>query len=111
MLARRDSPVGVRDELDTSGKLFDLLIPSNRHRPVREMAPSISAGFSHMEMAGDEVIEACRGGGCLRGERGDFVSHAFSLQRLVVKQRITGAGSHERVGIGAHRVNGAPIVI
>jgi hypothetical protein len=75
------------------------------------MAPSISAGFSHMEMAGDEGIEARRGGGSLRGERGDFVSLAFSLQRLVVKQCINGAGCLERAGIGPHRVSGVPIII
>jgi hypothetical protein len=33
------------------------------------------------------------------------------LQRVVVKQYITGAGCHDRVGIGAHRANGVPIVI
>lgn len=64
-----------------------------------------------MEMAGDDGIEARRGGGSLRGERGDFLSLGFSLQHFVVKQRINGAGCHERVGIGAHRVNGIPIII
>jgi hypothetical protein len=75
------------------------------------MAPSISAWFSGMEMAGDDSIEARRGGGSLRSERGDFLSLAFSLQRFIVKQRINGAGCHERVGIGPHRVNGVPIII
>jgi hypothetical protein len=75
------------------------------------MVLSISAWFSGTERAGDEGIEARRGGGSLRGERGDFVSHAFSLQRLVVKQCVSGAGCHERVGIGAHRIDGVPIII
>jgi hypothetical protein len=75
------------------------------------MAPLISAEVSRVEMASDEYIEVRRGSGCLRRERGDIVSCAFSLRRLVVKQCITGAGCHERVGIGAHRVNGVPIVI
>jgi hypothetical protein len=75
------------------------------------MAPSISAAFWRMEMAGDGGIEARCGDGRLHGERGDFVSHAFSLQRLVVSQHISGAGCHERVGIGAHRVSGVPIII
>ena len=83
---------------------------SNGYRPVREMALSISAGFSRMEMTGDEGIGARCGRGCLRGERGDFDSRAFSLQRVVAKQCITGFGCHDRVGIGAHRVDGIPIV-
>jgi hypothetical protein len=109
--ARRDGLVAVRDELDTSGQRFDRLMTSNGYLPVREMAPSIGAGFSHMEMAGDEGIGARCGRGCLRGERGDFDSRAFSLQRVVVKQCITGAGCHDRVGIGTHRAYGVPIVI
>jgi hypothetical protein len=63
-----------------------------------------------MEMTGDEGIGARCGRGCLRGERGDFDSRAFSLQRVVAKQCITGFGCHDRVGIGAHRVDGIPIV-
>jgi hypothetical protein len=109
--ARRDGLVAARDELDTTCQRFGLLITSNGYLPVREMALSISAGFSRMEMAGDEGIGARYGRGCLRGERGDFDSRAFSLQRVVVKRCITGAGYHDRVGIRAHRVNGVPIVI
>ena len=75
------------------------------------MAPPISAGLSSMEMACDEGIELRRGSGCLRSERGDFVSRAFSLQRLVVEQCIAGADCHERVGIGTHRDNGVQIAI
>jgi hypothetical protein len=109
--ARRDGLVAVRDELDTSGQRFSLLITSNGYLPVREMALSIGAGFSRMEMAGDEGIGADYGRGCLRGERGDFDSRAFSLQRVVVERCITGAGYHDCVGIGARRANGIPIVI
>jgi hypothetical protein len=75
------------------------------------MALSISAWFLPTEMASDDGIEARRGGGSLRSERGDFVSHAFSLQRLVAKQCVSGSSCHERVGIGTHRVNGVPIII
>ena len=107
----RDGLVALRDELDASGQRFDLLITSNGYLPVGEMALSISAGFSRMEVAGDEGIGARCGRGCLRGERGDFDSRAFSLQHVVVKQCITGAGYHDRVGFGAHRVNGVPILI
>jgi hypothetical protein len=75
----------------------------------------MSAGFSHMEMAGDQGIEARRHSCRLRGERGALVSHAFSLQRLVVEQCVTrtiaAVDCHERVGIGAHRVNGVQIGI
>jgi hypothetical protein len=99
----------VRDELDTSGQRFGLLITSNGYLPVREMALSMGAGYLRMEMAGDEGIGADYGRGCLRGERGDFDSRASSLQRVVVERCITGAGCHDRVGIGAHRVNGIPI--
>jgi hypothetical protein len=109
--ARRDGLVALRDELDTSGQRFDRLITSNGYLPVRKKALSISAGFSRMEMAGDEGIGARCGCARLRGERGDFDSRAFSLQRVVVKRCITGAGYHDRVGIWAHRVNGVPIVI
>ena len=108
---RRDGLVAPRDELDTSGRRFDLLITSNGYLPVREMAPSISAGYLHMERAGDEGIGARCDRGCLRGERGDFHSRAFSLQRVAVKQCLPGAGYHDRVGIGAHRVDGVPILI
>jgi hypothetical protein len=48
------------------------------------MAPTISAVFSRLEMASDEGIEIRGDGGCLRGNRGDCVSPAFSLQRWVV---------------------------
>ena len=95
-----------RDELDTTGQRFGLLITSNGYLPVREMALSISAGFSRMEMAGDKGIGARCGRGCLRSERGDFDSRAFSLQRVVAKQWITRAGYDDCAGIGAHRVNG-----
>jgi hypothetical protein len=47
----------------------------------------------------------------VRGGRSDFVSRAFSLQRLVVKQCASGAGCHERFGIGAHRIGGVTILI
>jgi hypothetical protein len=110
-MARRDSLVGVRDELDTPRQRYDALIPSNRHHPVREMALAISAGFSRMEMAGDEGIETRRGGGCLRGERGVFDSGAVSLQHLAATQCITDAGCPERAGIGTRRADGVPIVI
>ena len=91
---------------------FHSSIPSNRHHPVREMVPSTGALFSRTEKAGDKGIEARRGGGYLRGERGDCISRAaFPSQRLAVRQCITGAGRHERVGIGVHRVNGVSIVI
>ncbi len=76
---------------------------------------SMSAGFSPMEMTPDEGIEARRDGCRLRGERGALVSHAISLQRLVVGQCVTrtiaGFDWHERVGIGGHRVNGVQIRI
>jgi hypothetical protein len=62
-----------------------------------------------MEMAGDQDIEARRGSGCLGGKRGDFLSHANSLRRLVVKQRVSGAVCHERARIGDHRVDGVQI--
>jgi len=104
---RSDSLVRVRDELDACGQRFALVIPSNGYRPVRETAPSISAGFSRMEIARDEDIEAGHGGGCLHDERG---LHAFSLQPLVAKQRVSRAGGHECLGIGAHRIDGVPIV-
>ena len=75
----------------------------------------MSAGFSRMEMTRDEGIEARRDGGRLRGERGALVSHAISLQRLVVERCVTrttaGFDCHERVGIGGHRVNGVQIVV
>jgi hypothetical protein len=75
------------------------------------MALSMSVGFSRMEVAGDEGIETRCGGGCLRGERGDFFSRTVSLQRLVAWQCITDAGCPERVGNGTYRANGVPIVI
>jgi hypothetical protein len=75
----------------------------------------MSTGFSRMEMTGDEGIEARRDGCRLCGERGALVSHAISLQRLVVEQcvtrTITGFDCHERVGVGGHRVDGVQIVI
>ncbi len=75
----------------------------------------MSAGFSRMEMTPDEGIEARRDGCRLRGERGALVSHAISLQRLVVGQCVTrtiaGFDCHERVGIGGRRVSGVQIVI
>lgn len=109
--ARRDSLVEVRDEFDACSQRFDRSIPSNTHHPHGEMAPSISAGFLRVKRAGNECIEAPCGSGCLFGERYDFIFRAFSWQRLVVKQCITGAGCHERLGIGAHRTNGVPIII
>ena len=109
--ARRDSLVEMRDELDACRQRFDLSIQSNRHHPLGKMAPPISAGFLRVKRAGDERIEAPCGSGCLFGERDDFVSRTFSWQRLAVKQCITGAGCHERLGIGAHRINGVPIII
>lgn len=85
------------------------VIPSGRWRL------SIGAGFSGMEIAGDESIEARRDGCRLRSERDARVSHAVSLQRLAVEQcvtrRIAGVDRHERVGIGGHRVNGVQILI
>ena len=104
--ARRDGLVAPRDELDATGQRFDLSITSNGYLPVREMALSISAGFSRTERAGDEGIGARCDRGCLRGERGDFDSRAFSLQRVLAKQCITRAGYDDCAGIGAHRVNG-----
>jgi hypothetical protein len=75
----------------------------------------MSAGFSPREKAGDQGIEALRHNCRLRGERGALVSHAFSLQRLVIEQCVTrtiaGVDWHERVGIGAHRVDGVQIAI
>ena len=109
--ARGDSLVEARDEFDRGGQRFDLLIPSNRHHPVGKMAPSISAGCLCVKRAGNEVFEARLGSGRLLGERGDFVARAVSWQRSVVKQRLTGAGCHERPGIRAHRANGVPIII
>ena len=65
-------------------------------------------------MTGNEGIEARRDGCRLRAERGALVSHAISLQRLVVEhvtRTIAGLDCHERVGIGGHRVSGVQIVI
>jgi hypothetical protein len=64
-----------------------------------------------MEMIADEGIEAHRGDGCLRGDRGHFVSRALSLQRLVIEHGLIGTGCRERIGIGTHRANGFSIVI
>ena len=114
-VARRDSCVGVRDELDTIGQHFDPLIPSNRYRPVREMAPSIRAGFSHMEKARDEGIELRRDGCRMRSKRNALGSCAFSLLRLAVKRcvarSINGVDCLECVGIGPHRANRVQIAI
>ena len=113
--ARRDSLVGVRDELDTFDYRPDVSNRTNRYHPVREMALSISAGFSRMEIAGDESIEARRDGCRLRSERGALGCHAPSLQRLVGERRVTrtiaGVDCHERIGIGDHRVNRIQIAI
>ena len=79
------------------------------------MALSISAGFSRMEVAGDESIEARRDSCRLRSERGALGCHAPSWQRLVVERRVThtiaGVDCHERIGIGDRRVNRMQIAI
>jgi hypothetical protein len=71
---------------------------------------SIRVGFSPEEMAGDEGIEVRRDSYRLRGDRGALVSHAISLQHLVVEERATrtyhGIDRLEPVRIGGHRVDG-----
>jgi hypothetical protein len=113
--ARRDSLVGVRDELDAFDYRPDDSNRTNRYHPVREMALSISAGFSRMEIACDESIEARRDSCRLRSERGALGCHAPSLQRLVGERRVTrtiaGVDCHERIGIGDRRVNRIQIAI
>ena len=71
----------MRDEPDTSGQRFDV---------ARALITIIPSGIWREEIAGDEGVEVRRDSYRLRGDRGALVSHAISLQHVVVEERATG---------------------